>query len=118
MEINYKLNICKKIDEWLNEHKEISCASFARELGLTDSSVFRWRAGTCAPDTSLLPKICEIMNISLSELFGLPSNNSLPEEEKLLQSYRTNPEFKEFIDKYLNDNEFKQVINSRAKISK
>ena len=91
---------------------------FARELGLTDSSVFRWRAGTCAPDTSLLPKICEIMNISLSELFGLPSNNSLPEEEKLLQSYRTNPEFKEFIDKYLNDNEFKQVINSIAKISK
>ena len=62
--------------------------------------------------------ICEIMNISLSELFGLPSNNSLPEEEKLLQSYRTNPEFKEFIDKYLNDNEFKQVINSIAKISK
>ena len=118
MEINYKNNICKKINEWFNEHNEISCAAFARKLGLTDSSVFRWRAGTCAPDTSLLPQICEIMNISLSELFGLPLNTSLSEEERLLHTYRNNPEFKEFIDKYLNDNEFKTVINSIAKISK
>ena len=98
MEKDYKKNICKKIDEWLNEHKEISCASFARELGLTDSSIFRWRAGTCAPDTSLLPKICEIMNITLSELFGLSKSGSTSEEERLLTAYRTNPEFKDFID--------------------
>ena len=116
---NVKNHICSFIDEWIKNSKEYNSASFARELGLSDSSVKRWRKKICAPDISLLPKICEIMGISLHTLFGVNTSNELTQDEKqLLKFYQLNPEFKSFIDNYIKNDEFRNAVNSIAKLSK
>lgn len=117
--MDLKENICKCINEWLSTHKEYTTRAFAKEFGVTDSSVNRWRNGICAPELSLLPKIAQVMNISIPTLLGLDLSSMLTSNENnLLVKYQTNQDFKNFIDKYLNDEEFNKLINSIAKLSK
>lgn len=116
---NVKNHICSLIDNWLTNSKTYNNVSFGRELGLSDSSVKRWRKKVCAPDISLLPKICEIMNISISTLFGLNGSSELTLEEKeLLKIYQVNPEFKSLVNNYIKNEEFRIAVNSITKLSK
>lgn len=114
-----KDSICKTIDNWLNEHPNESSASLARKLNVSDTSVKRWRNGVCIPDTSLLPTLCEIMNISLLTMFGLDNTKGLtPIEQRVIKEIQTNSDFKSFIERYLNDNDYRNLINSIAKFQK
>ena len=117
--IDIKENICKFIDEWLKESKEYNNSSLASALGLSHSSIQRWRNRICAPEITLIPKLCKIMNVSISTLFGIePTSQLTLTEANLLRTYQSNPEFKEFIDKYLSDEEFRSAINSIANLSR
>lgn len=117
--VNVKDNICSYIDHWLTNNKNYNSASFARELGLSDSSVKRWRKKICAPDLSLLPRICKIMNVSLLTLFGLEFQDGLtPTEQSIIKNYQTNPDFKLLVDNYFNNEKFKTIIDSIIKLSK
>lgn len=120
MENEIKHIICSNIDNWLKTNTKYNNSSLARELGVTDSSVKRWRTEICVPDVALLPRLCEIMNISLSTLFGVvkTSPELSPTEQQLISEYQTNPEFKQFIDRYLSNENYKNVINSIVNISK
>jgi hypothetical protein len=115
-----KSNICHQIDKWLESNSEYNNKSFGAKLGVSGTSIKRWRDCICIPDISLLPKICEIMDISIYQLLGISSNSSglTKSETQLLDKYRNDNDFKNFIDRYLNDNEFKNLINSIVKISK
>lgn len=42
----------------------------ARKLGVTNQSVSKWETAQCYPDVTLLPKLAEIYDISIDELFG------------------------------------------------
>lgn len=119
LDVNLKENICNTIDKWLTNNKEYSTSSFARELGVTDSSVNRWRKGICCPEITLFTSICKIMNISLNTFLGIEYQNGLNEDEKhLVAQYQNNAEFKSFINNYLNNDEFRTIVNSIAKLSK
>lgn len=118
IDINIKENICGKIDNWLSKTNDYSPTSFANMLGVSFTSVKRWRRRICLPDVSLLPKICEIMKISLYELFGIDDPLNLSEMDKqIIQNYHYDISFKRFIDKYLNDESFKTSINTLIKFS-
>ena len=117
--IDIKENICRYIDEWLKESKEYNNNTFGSALGLSHSSVIRWRNRVCAPDIALIPKLCKIMNVSITTLFGIEQTTQLTlTEANLIKTYQPNPDFKEFIDKYLSDEEFRSAINSIAKLSR
>ena len=99
-----KDNICQTIDKWLNEHPHENNTSFARKLNVTDTSVKRWRMGVCLPDTSLLPQICEIMDISLLTLFGIDNTKGLSSlEQRMITECQNNPMFRSLIEAYFNN---------------
>lgn len=118
-ENNIKFNICNNIEKWFKEHPGQTSVSLAKQLGVSDTSVKRWRKGVCLPDTSLLPTLCEIMNISLLTLFGLDNTKALtPNEQRVIQEYQKNITFKEFADRYISDIDFQNAINSIVKLPK
>lgn len=42
----------------------------AGKLGVTNQSVSKWELAQCCPDISLIPKLADIFEISIDELFG------------------------------------------------
>ena len=42
----------------------------AEKLGVTDRSVSNWENGVCLPDASLYRLLCDILQISINELFA------------------------------------------------
>lgn len=42
----------------------------AGKLGVTNQSVSKWESAQCCPDISLLPKLSDIFEINIDELFG------------------------------------------------
>lgn len=42
----------------------------AGKLGVTNQSVSKWESAQCCPDISLIPKLADIFEISIDELFG------------------------------------------------
>ena len=42
----------------------------AKKLNVSNKSISRWENGNTMPDLSLIPKLCEILNISINELFS------------------------------------------------
>lgn len=50
----------------------------AKELGVTNQSVSKWESAQCCPDISLIPKLADIFEINIDELFGRePSVNDV-----------------------------------------
>lgn len=45
-------------------------AALAEKLGITDRAVSKWETGKSLPDASLMPELCEILGIEISELFA------------------------------------------------
>lgn len=44
--------------------------ALAQKLGVTNQSVSKWESAQCYPDISLIPKLAEVFQISIDELFG------------------------------------------------
>ena len=54
----------------LRKEKNLTQKELADQLGVTDKAVSKWeRDGSC-PDTQFLPRLAEILGISLEELMG------------------------------------------------
>ena len=50
------------------KEKSMTQEQFAEKLGVSNRSISRWENGKTMPDFSLFPKICETLEISVSEL--------------------------------------------------
>jgi len=50
--------------------KNITQEQLAQQLGVTNQAVSKWESGQCCPDVALLPKLADIFEITLDELFG------------------------------------------------
>lgn len=48
----------------------------ARMLGVSAQAVSKWERGISCPDISLLDEIANALQISLSELLGIPQNET------------------------------------------
>lgn len=48
--------------------KKLTQAKLAEQLFVSEKTISKWENGNGLPDTNLLPKLCEILDISLNEL--------------------------------------------------
>lgn len=63
----------------------------ANGLGITANAISNWENGRTRPDFSVVPKLCDILQITLYELYGIDSPlNAYTEKEKhMIQDYRS-----------------------------
>ncbi len=72
-------------------------------IEISQPTVSNWKNGVSSPSIELAPVFCEIFDISLHELFGIPPEQELLEEEKqLLDRFNAEPRkvFLELMEKY------------------
>ena len=68
---NLKLNetIC-----FYRKKQGLTQEELAKKLGVTNQSVSKWESAQCCPDISLIPKLADIFDVSIDELFGRESS--------------------------------------------
>ena len=63
----------KKIGQFIAKRRKefgLTQLALAEKLGVSDRSVSNWENGICLPDASLYTPLCEVLEISVSELFA------------------------------------------------
>ena len=78
----------KKIGKYIAEKiksLELTQAALAEKLGVSDKSVSKWERGVCLPDVSKYQELCDLLGISLNELFA---GEDLEEANIVTQSER------------------------------
>ena len=74
----------EKIGKFISEcrrEKQITQEQLAEQLGITSKSVSKWETGNCLPDASKYKPLCEILGITINELFSGERLNSETENE-------------------------------------
>ena len=79
----------EKIGKFIAEcrkKKNITQAQLAEKLSITDRAISKWETGKSMPDSSLMLKLCEILDITVTELLigELASKENNKSNEKLL----------------------------------
>ena len=62
-----------KIGKFISECRKknnLTQMQLAEKLNITDRAVSKWEKGNGIPDTNLLPKLCEIFEVSIDELLS------------------------------------------------
>ena len=63
----------EKIGKFIAEcrkEKGLTQVQLAEKLGTTDKSISKWENGVCLPDSSLYEPLCNILEITINELFA------------------------------------------------
>lgn len=63
----------EKIGKFISEcrrEKQITQEQLAVQLGVTSKAVSKWETGHCLPDASKYKSLCEILDITVNELFA------------------------------------------------
>ena len=63
--------------------------ALAKAIGVSSNAVSNWENGRARPDVSLLPSICDTLQITLYDLFGLPDPGirNTEREQELLDNF-------------------------------
>ena len=54
--------------------------SLAQKLGVSNQAVSKWESDQCCPDVMQLPKLADVFEISMDELFGRPTPQTVVRE--------------------------------------
>ena len=84
----------------IRKDRGLSQKAFAEQLGVSNSRVSNWEQGINRPDADILAQICQILNVSPSEILNVHiSEDEYSEHEKaLVRSYREKPELQGAVD--------------------
>ena len=52
------------------KEKNITQCELAEMLGISDRAISKWENGVCMPDVSNIPKLCNILGITINDLFS------------------------------------------------
>ena len=78
--------------EWIKTFRKeagYSQKELAEMMNVTRNSVINWEAGKYRPDADLFPRLCDILEITLNDLFGIhPENRFTLHERSLIDQYR------------------------------
>jgi len=81
----------KKIGKFIAENRKKaghSQESLAEELDISNRSISKWERGICLPETSKMPALCKLFNITINDLFSGEivdmKNNGKKVDENLL----------------------------------
>ena len=81
-----QLKIGKLIAE-CRKQKKLTQMQLAEKLGITDKAISKWERGMAMPDSSIMLELCEILEISINELFSgerMNMENNNQKNEQLL----------------------------------
>ena len=67
----------------LRKEKKMTQIDLANKLGITDRAISKWENGRGMPDLSLLPPLCEILDVSINELLSGARLDKKDYQEKL-----------------------------------
>jgi len=67
----------------LRKEKRMTQIDLANKLGITDRAISKWENGRGMPDLSLLPPLCEILDVSINELLSGARLDKKDYQEKL-----------------------------------
>ena len=79
-----------KIGKFIAECRKkqnLTQSQLAEKLGITDRAISKWENGRAMPDSSLMPDLCSILNISVNELLSgevIDMESSNKKNEQLL----------------------------------
>lgn len=93
-----------KIGKFISEkrkEKNITQSELAEKLNITDRSISKWENGICLPDASNMPDLCEILNITINDLFSGEVVDMRENEKKLEENLLEMARIKEQRDKEL-----------------
>ncbi len=81
--------ICDRIRHY-REELGMEQKALAAMVGVTANAVSNWERGRARPDVNLLPNICEALQITLYQLYGLddPSVKYTTMEDAFMENYR------------------------------
>lgn len=81
--------ICDRIRHY-REELGMEQKALAAVVGVTANAVSNWERGRARPDVNLLPNICEALQITLYQLYGLddPSVKYTTVEDAFMENYR------------------------------
>ena len=74
----------EKIGKFISEcrkEKQLTQEQLAVQLGVTSKSISKWENGNCLPDASKYKSLCEILGITVNELFSGERLSSETENE-------------------------------------
>ena len=74
----------EKIGKFISEcrkEKQLTQEQLAEQLGVTSKSISKWENGNCLPDASKYKSLCEILGITVNELFSGERLSSETENE-------------------------------------
>lgn len=98
-------NVKKNLGYYLSL-KGITQKELAKKLNVSQSAVTNWIKGKNSPDIELVAEICDILDISVTELFGVNTNEPEAElstdqytetERQIILQYRQKPELHQAI---------------------
>lgn len=78
----------KKIGQYIADKRKslgMTQVALAENLGVSDKSVSKWERGVCLPDVSKYQELCDVLGISLNELFAgedLEASNIVKQSER------------------------------------
>lgn len=90
-------NVKKNLGYYLSL-KKISQKQLAEKLRVSQSAVTNWIKGKNSPDIEAVAQICNILEISVTDLFGVAPAALNPIAERAAASFKNlNPDYQEFI---------------------
>lgn len=107
-----------KIGNFISEkrkEKKLTQSELAEKLGITDRAISKWERGICLPDAGTMPELCEILNISINDLFSGEKVDMKDNEKKLEENLIEMAKLKEEKDKQLLTLEY--VLGFTASVS-
>ena len=81
--------ICRQIRIY-REKAGIEQKVMAKVIGVTPNAISNWESGRSRPDINLIPGICDVLDVSLYELFAMeePGEKYSGQEQSLIEKYR------------------------------
>lgn len=79
-----------KIGKFISERrhvKKITQSELAEKLGISDRAVSKWENGICLPDASNMIELCEILGITINDLFSGEKVDMKNNEKKLEENF-------------------------------
>lgn len=95
-----QIKIGKFIQEKRKE-KKLTQSELAEKLNITDRAISKWENGVCLPDAGNMPELCEILSISINDLFSGEKVDMKDNEKKLEENLLEMAKMKEEKDRLL-----------------
>lgn len=84
--------------------KNLSQRELAKLIGVSNTRVSNWEQGTHRPDVDILSDICNVLDVSPSELLDihLSTDEFTERERRIINAYRTHTDMQKAVDTLLN----------------